>query len=348
MEMSAFEYELPEERIAQEPTARREDARLMLLRREGGEPEDHLVADLPELLRRGDLLALNDSRVLPVRLHGNKQSGGAVELLLLRRLQSSDGRETWSALARASKPLRPGAGLTFPGGMHARVQAGGEEPIIELRPPADGSVEAYLGDWGLPPLPPYIRREPLDARGALDRKRYQTVFARAPGSAAAPTAGLHFSQDLLARLLQCGIGTASCTLHVGRGTFQPIRVDSLEAHRMHSEWCRLSTEAAASMLAARRANGRVVAVGTTVVRTLEARWGEDGPLPGEGDVDLFLQPGHRFRAIDGLLTNFHLPRSSLLVLVAAFAGRERVLAAYRTAVQRGYRFYSYGDAMLVL
>ena len=348
MDVSAFDYELPEDRIAQEPAARREDARLMLVRRDGGEFEDHRVADLPALLRSGDLLALNDSRVLPVRLRGNKESGGAVEVLLLRRLESGSGIETWSTLARASKPLRPGIRLVFPGGMDARVRNGGEEPVVELRPPAGGSVESYLGDWGLPPLPPYIHREPADARGDLDRRRYQTVFARHPGSAAAPTAGLHFSRQLLSCLSDRGVSTATCTLHVGRGTFQPIRTDRVEEHRMHAEWCRLSRPAAAAMSAARRSGGRVVAVGTTVVRTLEARWGEDGPLPGEGDVDLFLQPGHRFRAIDGLLTNFHLPRSSLLVLVAAFAGRERVLSAYREAVDRGYRFYSYGDAMLVL
>lgn len=348
MKLSAFDYHLPESCIAQEPAARREDARLMVLRREGGEPEDHRVAELPELLAPGDLVALNDSRVLPVRLQGRKQSGGAVEFLLLRRLESGGGAETWSALARSSKPLRPGTILAFPGGLQATIRQGGEEPMVELRPAQGGTVEAYLEDWGLPPLPPYIRREPSDPRRDLDRQRYQTVFARQPGSAAAPTAGLHFSEELLRRLSERGVGTASCTLHVGRGTFQPIRTADLETHRMHAEWCRLSPQAAEGLVAARRSGGRVVAVGTTVVRTLEARWGDDGPLPGEGDVDLFLQPGHRFRAIDGLLTNFHLPRSTLLVLVSAFVGRERLLSAYRAAVDRGYRFYSYGDAMLVL
>jgi S-adenosylmethionine:tRNA ribosyltransferase-isomerase len=224
---------------------------------------------------------------------------------------------------------------------------GSGEVTLRLRVPGGEDVDAWLERRGTLPLPPYIRRQPGDPRAASDRQRYQTVYARELGSAAAPTAGLHLSRPLLRRLAVAGVRTATVTLHVGPGTFQPIRSTHLSAHRMHAEWCRLSPQAAEALRRTRSAGGRIVAVGTTVVRTLEARWGPEGPRPGEGMVDLFLRPGWRFRAVDVLLTNFHLPRSSLLVLVSAFAGRERVLDAYRAAVDAGYRFYSYGDAMWI-
>jgi S-adenosylmethionine:tRNA ribosyltransferase-isomerase len=235
--------------------------------------------------------------------------------------------------------------------MTARVEAdpgaGAGGVTLRLRVPGGEDVEAWLERRGTLPLPPYIRRERDDRHAAADRQRYQTVYARETGSAAAPTAGLHLSRALLRRLAVIGVRTAAVTLHVGPGTFQPIRTAHLSRHRMHEEWCRLTPQTADALRRTRSAGGRIVAVGTTVVRTLEARWGPEGPRPGEGMVDLFLRPGWRFRAVDVLLTNFHLPRSSLLVLVSAFAGRERVLDAYRRAVDAGYRFYSYGDAMWV-
>ena len=351
MNLSDFDYELPPAQIAQEPPPGREDARLLVLRREGGGLEHRRIRDLSGFLNPGDLLVVNDTRVRPARLFGRKESGGEVELLLLERLGPEGGAEHWSALARASRPLRADARLTLDGGIVADViePAAGDagEVRLALTAPGGETIEIALSRCGTVPLPPYIRRERGDRRAERDRERYQTVFARHIGSAAAPTAGLHFTADGRRVLEEAGVEVASVTLHVGRGTFQPIRAARVEAHTMHSEWCRLGPETAAAIERTRRRGGRVVAVGTTVVRTLEARWGEDGPISGEGPVNLFIRPGYRFRAVDVLLTNFHLPRSTLLLLVSAFAGREQVLAAYREAVERGYRFYSFGDAMLV-
>jgi S-adenosylmethionine:tRNA ribosyltransferase-isomerase len=351
VDLAEFDYLLPADRIAQEPAARREEARLMLLPRVGAGCAHHTIADLPSLLRPGDLLVLNDTRVRRARLFGRKETGGEVEVLLLdRQERGCGGGETWSALVGGG--ARPGASLTLDGGIVAEAleRPAGEdgEFVLALRAPGGEPIDDLLERVGTAPLPPYIRRRPGDPRAGADRERYQTVFARTLGSAAAPTAGLHLSPELLAALPAAGVEVTAVTLHVGRGTFQPIRAARLEEHRMHSEWCILTPEAAEAMTRARARGGRIVAVGTTVVRTLEARWGDAGPIPGQGKVDLFLRPGDRFRAVDGLLTNFHLPRSSLLVLVSAFAGRERVLAAYREAIAAGYRFYSFGDAMLVL
>ena len=352
MKVADFDYPLDPACIAQEPCEERDQARLLVLAGEGGRSH-RVVKDLPTLLRPGDVLVVNDTRVRHARLLGRKESGGEAEVLLLQPLDTAEVTHRWSALVRASRQPRPGTRLDLEGGIAATVVGFQGEPdqpglILEMTPPAGEGLEEALERCGRVPLPPYIHRERQDPRELSDRRRYQTVFARQMGSSAAPTAGLHLSSTLLQRLEAAGIGLATVTLHVGPGTFQPMRSDRIEDHRMHAEWCRLSRRTAEALVHARRRGGRIVAVGTTVVRTLEARWGEDGPTPGEGPVDLFLRPGHHFQAVDALLTNFHLPRSTLLVLVAALAGRERILDAYREAAERGYRFYSYGDAMLIL
>ena len=353
MRVDLFDYELPPDRIAQDPVEPRDAARLLVLPPEGP-PRDRLVRDLPDLLRPGDLLVLNDTRVIPARVHGRKPTGGRVELLFAERLagRAAGGtvRETWRVLLGASRAPREGSEIELPGGWRARVVRGpgpGGEAHVEVAGP--GAVRDLLDRHGEPPLPPYIRRAPADPRLARDRERYQTVFARRAGAVAAPTAGLHFAPRLLARLAERGVRATRVTLHVGEGTFRPVRVRTLDQIRLHRERFEVPGEAARAIGETRRAGGRVVAVGTTVTRALESRppSPDGGPEPGAGSTDLFIGPGFRFRFIDVLLTNFHLPRSTLLMLVAAFAGRERVLAAYRHAVASGYRFYSYGDAMLV-
>jgi len=350
-----YDYELPPERIAQEPVEPRDAARLLVLR-PGNPPvlADRHVRDLPELLSPGDLLVVNDTRVIPARVHGRKATGGRVELFFTERLGGEPVpggfRETWRVLVGASRAPREGAGIELPGGFRARVETGpgpgGEARVVVEGP---GTVRDLLDRHGEPPLPPYIRRSPGDPRLARDRDRYQTVFAREEGALAAPTAGLHFTPTLLARLAERGVRTARVTLHVGEGTFRPVRVATLEEIRLHEERFSVPPETSGAIAETRASGGRVVAVGTTVTRALESRPGPAGgaPEPGEGRTDLFIAPGYRFRFVDLLLTNFHLPRSTLLMLVAAFAGREPVLAAYRHAVANGYRFYSYGDAMLV-
>jgi S-adenosylmethionine:tRNA ribosyltransferase-isomerase len=341
LRLADFDFALPPERIAQEPLPERDAARLLVLDRASGERAHCAVRDLPALLRAGDLLVVNATKVEPARLRGRKASGGAAEALLL---EPGARPGEWRALVRA-RALRVGAKLRF-----ARGDDALEAEVAELRP--DGSAvlafapEAKPHALGEAPLPPYIRRpEPRPE----DETRYQTVYARVPGAVAAPTAGLHLSQPLLARLAAAGVEVAELVLHVGPGTFRPLGEAELAAGRLHAERFELPEAGAAAVAATRRRGGRVVAVGTTSARVLEARAREDGAVePGAGTTDLFLRPGHRFRAIDALLTNFHLPRSSLLVLVAAFAGRDAVLGAYAEAIAAGYRFYSYGDAMLIL
>ena len=351
MNVDAFDYELPPERIAQEAVEPRDAARLMVLPRDAGAPRDGFVRDLPDLLRPGDLLVINDTRVLPARIFGRKETGGLVELFLLERRGAAAGRETWRALIGASRAPKRGAVVLLPDGHEARIVEGpgdGGEALVELSGPAP--VEELLRRRGRLPLPPYIRRAPDDPRTARDRERYQTVFASRDGALAAPTAGLHFTPELLRRLAERGVARAAVTLHVGEGTFRPVTADRVEDIQLHEEWCELSEETAEAIARTRAAGGRVVAVGTTVARTLESRpsRADGAPLPGAGRTDIFIAPGHPFRHLDALMTNFHLPRSTLLMLVSAFAGRERVLDAYREAVSRGYRFYSYGDAMLIL
>ncbi len=341
MNLSDFDYPLPEELVAQSPVTPRDASRLLVLPPEGG-PVHRAFTDLAEQLAPGDLLVFNDTKVIPARLVGRKASGGKVELLLCEPLEGGLGRR-WRALGQASKPIRAGAVLAFEG-LSATVDEAEGEGFYRVTLDQEGAaLEEALARAGRIPLPPYIRRAP----GAEDAVRYQTIWARSPGSAAAPTAGLHFTPGLLERLEARGVRRTAVTLHVGPGTFLPIRGDSLEGHRMHAERYEVSPEAAAAIAAARGRGGRVVAVGTTSVRTLESAWRDGAVQPGPGRTELFVRPGHAFRAVDALVTNFHLPRSTLLVLVCAFGGTERVLAAYRAAVAARYRFFSYGDAMLL-
>jgi len=336
MRRADFSYPLPRELIAQHPLPRRTASRLLALDGTSGAVRDLQFTDLPSLLDRGDVLVLNDTRVLPARLQGRKASGGACELLLERILDS----RRILAQARTSRGLRPGMAIALPGGATARVVARHDD-LHELT--LDRDALGLFEQHGSMPLPPYLAR----AAEATDRERYQTVYASAPGAVAAPTAGLHFDQATLQALEQSGIGIARLTLHVGAGTFQPLRADDLDAHRLHAERFRVPAAVAGAIAAARRRGGRVIAVGTTVVRALESAAATGRLVAGEGETDIFIRPGHRFRVVDALLTNFHLPESTLLVLVAAFAGRERVLAAYHHAIAGRYRFFSYGDAMFV-
>src|SRR5262252_4244253 len=334
---SDFNYDLPRELIAQAPLAERSASRLLVLDGASRAISDRRFADLPDLLHAGDLLVLNDTRVLPARLTGNRTpSGGRVELLLERVL----GARRVLAQVRASHVPKPGAEIELDGGARARVDSR-DEGFVELT--LDRDAAALWREHGEMPLPPTIDRAP----DASDRERYQTVFARSPGAVAAPTAGLHFDSGLLAELDARGVERAFITLHVGAGTFAPVRAERVEDHELHAEWLSVSAEVCAAIARCRARCGRVVAVGTTSVRALEtaARGGELAPFAG--DSALFIYPGFRFRVVDAMITNFHLPESSLLMLVAAFAGRDATLAAYRHAVRERYRFFSYGDAMFV-
>ncbi|MEX0734957.1 MAG: tRNA preQ1(34) S-adenosylmethionine ribosyltransferase-isomerase QueA [Steroidobacteraceae bacterium] len=336
MRRADFSYPLPQELIALRPLPERSASRLLSLDGATGALRDLQFRDFPSLLRPGDLLVLNDTRVLPARLHGRKASGGACELLLERIL---DGRRIL-AQARASKGLRPGTAINLPAGAVAQVIARHED-LFELE--LDRDALSYFETHGSVPLPPYVAR----AADAADRERYQTVYADAPGAVAAPTAGLHFDRAALEGIARRGVGIERLTLHVGAGTFQPLRTDDLASHRMHAERYRVPAATVTAIDETRQRGGRVIAVGTTVVRALEAASAGGRLEAREGETDFFIAPGHRFQVVDALLTNFHLPESTLLVLVAAFAGRERVLAAYHHAIAGRYRFFSYGDAMFV-
>lgn len=342
MRVADFDYQLPEELIAQAPASPRDASRLLVLP-PGGGVEHRAFADLPGLLRAGDLLVFNDTRVIPARLLGVKEgTGGKVEMLLVDPIGGELPRR-WRAIGKAGKAIREGARLRF-GELGAEVARVEGEGFYELLLDREGeALEAALAAAGRLPLPPYIRRDP----GAEDAERYQTVFARRPGSAAAPTAGLHFTPGILAALEARGVARTAVTLHVGPGTFLPIRGDSIEGHRMHEERYEVPEAAVAAFEACRARGGRVVAVGTTSVRTLESAFRGGRLHAGAGRTALFIKPGHAFAAVDLLVTNFHLPRSTLLMLVCAFGGRARVLAAYEEAVACRYRFFSYGDAMLV-
>jgi len=349
MRIDQFDYHLPPDRVAQEPCERRDGSRLMVLDRGREGLIETTFAAIGEHLRPGDLLVLNDTRVIPARLRARKSTGGLVELLLVAREDAAEGA-TWRCLASTSRGLRAGARLSIAPGFEAEFLGETDGGRVRVRlHTARGDEDAALRRHGSVPLPPYIRREADDRREAIDRDRYQTVYAREDGAIAAPTAGLHFTTGLLSSLRARGVATATLTLHIGTGTFQSVRAATVEEHRPEPEVFHLPTETAEAIARCRARDGRVVAVGTTVVRVLEGRAREAGCVePGQGWCATYIMPGHRFRAVDALLTNFHLPRTSLLILVAAFAGRERVLAAYERAIVRGFRFYSYGDAMLIL
>jgi len=336
MRRADFSYSLPQDLIADRPLPSRGAGRLLALDGSSGAISDLQFRDFGTLLRQGDLLVLNDTRVLPARLHGRKESGGACELLLERILEG--GRIL--AQARSSKGLRPGTKITLPANAVA-VAIARHDDLWEFA--LDCAALPYFEAHGSIPLPPYVARPP----DADDRERYQTVYATEPGAVAAPTAGLHFDREALDGLAGAGIAIERLTLHVGAGTFTPLRADDIDQHHMHAERIRVPASLVTAVEAARQRGGRVVAVGTTVVRALEAA-ALGGRLEAcDGETDIFIRPGHRFRVIDALLTNFHLPESTLLVLVAAFAGRRHVLAAYHHAIAARYRFFSYGDAMFV-
>jgi len=334
---SDFHFDLPPELIAQVPLAERSASRLLHVR-SGGALADRQVLDLPELLQSGDLLVFNDTRVIPARLFGHKDSGGRVEILIERLLSSHEARVQLGV----SKSPKAGVRITLDAGGEFEV-TGRDGEFYTLRLLGDEALEKLLLRAGKMPLPPYIQREP----GAEDAERYQTVFAREVGAVAAPTAGLHFDQPLLDALSARGVQFGHITLHVGAGTFQPMRAESVHEHVMHSEWLNVGAELIQQIRRTRAAGHRVIAVGTTVVRALESALHEGELQPFAGETQIFIFPGYRIRSVDALITNFHLPQSTLLMMVSAFCGRERILDAYRHAVEQRYRFFSYGDAMLL-
>ncbi len=333
-----FRFALPPELIAQEPLAQRGSSRLLTLDGATGELHDRWFCELSTLLRPGDRLVFNDTRVIPARLFGRKASGGSIELLVERVL---DSRRALVQI-HASKAPKPGGQLRLDGGIAATVLAR-HDALFEIAVDSDEPVLTLLERHGRTPLPPYIRREPT----AEDRDRYQTVYARQPGAVAAPTAGLHFDQALLEQLATLGVDQTFITLHVGAGTFQPLRVEQITEHQMHPEWIEVSAAACDQIRQTQKQGGRIVAVGTTAVRALETAAQSGVIQPWQGETRIFIYPGYRFRVADALITNFHLPESTLLMLVAAFAGHAEALDAYRHAVEQRYRFFSYGDAMLI-
>lgn len=339
MRKQDFDYTLPPELIAQAPLAERSASRLLVMDPAAGHYTDSTIRELPGWLRAGDLLVFNDTRVWPARLHGRKRTGGEVELLLERLLAPDRGLFH----IKVSKKPKPGAVIEIARGCALQV-LGRDGELFDLRSVDGSDIQTLLARHGHVPLPPYIERPDE----AADQERYQTVYAREAGSAAAPTAGLHFDEALLAALAARGIGIDYVTLHVGAGTFQSLREDELDKVVLHREWCRVRPELVAKIAATKAAGGRVIAVGTTATRTLESAAAGGELAPFEGDTQLFIRPGYAFHVIDGLVTNFHLPQSSLLMLVCALAGTEFTLSAYRHAVERRYRFFSYGDACLVL
>ena len=339
MKKSDFAYDLPQELIAQTPLEQRDASRLMCLDKTTGEIRHRIFRELPELLREGDCLVMNDSRVIPARLFGTRPTGGSVEVVLLRDL----GGGEWECLTRPGRKTPPGTEITFGGGeltaVVTRAEADGNK-VLRFR--YEGIFLEILEKLGQMPLPPYIK-EKLE-----DPERYQTVYARDPGSAAAPTAGLHFTRELLEEIENRGVKTCRVTLHVGLGTFRPVKEENIEDHPMHSEFCIVPEETAETVNRTHAEGGRVIAVGTTSCRTLESFAGSDGILrAGSGWTDIFIYPGYRFRTVNALITNFHLPESTLIMLVSALAGRENIQNAYRRAVELRYRFFSFGDAMFI-
>jgi S-adenosylmethionine:tRNA ribosyltransferase-isomerase len=347
-----YNYELPEALIAQEPMARRDRSKLLHLNRFTGQCHHYHFDALPELLQSGDLLVINNTRVVPARLYGRKPTGGRVEILILDFSEATHKEETGegfiaTCLLKASKMPTVGQRLDFDAQLSALVM-GRQASFFCLRFESADNVAKQILDRGRMPLPPYIKRSPAGRRDQDDQQRYQTVYATRHGAVAAPTAGLHFTPELLAGLQRQQIDIAQITLHVGYGTFSPVRVDDIRDHQMHSETFEVGEQAAAAINRAKQAGQRVVAVGTTCVRTLEYLADPEGRLQAQsGACDLFIFPGYAFKCVDAMITNFHLPRSTLLMLVAAFGGRRQIMSAYREAVRCRYRFYSYGDAMLI-
>lgn len=340
LKKSDFYYDLPQELIAQDPLEDRSASRLLVLDKDSGEVTHHVFRDVADYLRPGDCLVLNDTRVIPARLLGEREGTGAhVEVLLLKRRK----KDEWETLVRPGKKCRPGTRLSFGGGLlKAEVLETVEEGNRLIRFDYQGIWEELLDQLGEMPLPPYITHK------LQDRNRYQTVYARYEGSAAAPTAGLHFTEELLKKIREKGVTVACVTLHVGLGTFRPVKEENVLEHHMHSEFYQVTEEAAEIVNRTKARGGRVVCVGTTSCRTLESAADEEGRVhAGSGNTDIFIYPGYRFRVLDALITNFHLPESTLVMLVSALAGREHVLAAYREAVREKYRFFSFGDAMLI-
>ena len=339
MKTSDFWYDLPEELIAQTPVEPRDSSRLFVLPK-SGEFEHRHFYDLPDYLRKGDALVINVTRVLPARLLGERETGGASEVLLLKRIDISH----WETLVKPGRKMRKGSKVIFGGGklvaeIGDTTDAGGR--VVDFTWEGE-SFEAVLNELGEMPLPPYIHEK------LQDRERYQTVYAKEEGSAAAPTAGLHFTPELLDRIRAMGVEVIPVLLHVGLGTFRPVKAENVEEHQMHSEFYQVPQESADRINAIRKAGGRIFAVGTTSVRTLESAW-ENGEVQARsGWTEIFIKPGYTYKALDGIITNFHLPESTLVMLVSAFEGRERILEAYRTAVEMKYRFFSFGDAMLLL
>ncbi|PKM73984.1 MAG: tRNA preQ1(34) S-adenosylmethionine ribosyltransferase-isomerase QueA [Firmicutes bacterium HGW-Firmicutes-16] len=339
MKTSDFNYYLPEELIAQTPLERRDASRLLHLNKVTGEVEHRHFYDLPDYLREGDCLVLNDSRVLPARLIGRRETGGVVEVVLLRDMDGG----VWECLTRPGRKTKPGTKLIFgEGELAATVTSSAEGGNKLLKFEYEGIFLEVLERLGKMPLPPYIKTE------LVNQERYQTVYSREVGSAAAPTAGLHFTEELLNKIAEKGVKVCYITLHVGLGTFRPVKSEDVESHEMHSEFCIIPADTAEAITETKRSGGRVVAVGTTSCRTLESFAKEDGTITeGSGWTDIFIYPGYRFKFVGALVTNFHLPESTLVMLVSALAGREHILAAYAKAVEEKYRFFSFGDAMFI-
>lgn len=341
MNLSDFDYYLPNELIAQEPVSRRDISRLLVLPKGGAKIEHRHFKDLIDYLRPGDTLVINETRVIPARLFGVKEAtGAAIEVLILKRL----GHNRWEALVRPGKKATIGTKLIFGDGLlegliSSNTSFGGR--VIEFS--YQGAFEEILNRIGVMPLPPYIKK-PL-----IDQQRYQTIYARQAGSAAAPTAGLHFSEELLKQIVNMGITLVPVLLHVGLGTFRPVQVEDIREHHMHAEYYEISEEAATAINETKKRHSRLIAVGTTTTRCLESAAGEDGLVrPGPGWTEIFIYPGYRFKVVEGLITNFHLPRSTLLMMVSALAGRDKIMAAYQEAIGLKYRFFSFGDAMLIV
>jgi len=343
MDISQFDYELPREMIAQEPAGKRDESRLLVLDRATGEIQHRIFQDVIEYLSTGDMLVLNDTRVIPARIDAHRETGGKVEVLFLE----DRGKQRWTALMQAKGHLRVGEKLIL-GEFSAEIVNKDPDGVYMLRFGENTDVIGMLEHAGAPPLPMYILRMRSDhAAHPEDKERYQTVYAAASGSIAAPTAGLHFTQELLKKIQEKGIEIARVTLHVGFGTFAPIQVQQIEEHRMHRESFDVKPEEAERLNRAKRDGRRIIAVGTTTTRVIETLAGKGDIAPGKGSTDLFIRPGFEFKFVDAMITNFHLPKSTLLILVCAFAGREKILAAYEEAKRSGYRFYSYGDAMFI-